>query len=443
MSLADRFLEDIETKISGCSNSERVSILRAITDLFLNGSSQLSEEQVDAFDDVFCRLIDHIEARVLAELSREMATLAAAPRLLVGQLARNGSIEVARPLLTHSNRLQTEDLIEIAATKSQAHLAAIAGRAVVEESVSDLLVSRGDAQVVQIVAGNAGARFSNGGYSTLVTRAGTEEGLAELLTARTDLKPEHLRRIIEKATDTVRRRMLAVAIPDVRAKIESALAEVTAEIARVTPVVAPPRDYAAAERFVATLQHDAAEMRAALRECAEAGKLEYTIALLAALSAIPIPIAERVLTRGHYGGILVLCRAIDVDWTVVAAILTLRDEPGRGNVLASETFFDQFRKLTTPTAQRVVRFWEIEQVSDRCRRTPPKPDAFPSSAGRPAALNAAASSRSIIRYCRAPCCAGDNVVISHLATKESVFRRLFLVVVSIVAIYDRNNLGQC
>lgn len=358
MLLADRFLEDIEAKISGCSSGERVSILRAITDLFLNGSSQFSEQQIDAFDEVFCRLIDHIEARVLAELSHDLAPLPAAPRLLVGQLARNGSIEVARPVLAQSNRLGTDDLVEIAATKSQAHLAAIAGRAVVEESVSDVLVFRGDKQVVQIVAGNAGARFSDDGYSNLVMRAGTEEGLAELVAARSDLSPECLRGMIEKATDTVRQRLLAVAKPEVRARIERALAEAAAAIEQVAPL-APPRDYAAAERFVASLQPDAVAMRAALRDCAEAGKLEYTIALLAALSAIPIAIAERVVSRGHYGGILVLCRAIEVDWTVVAAILALRDGSGRGHVLASETFFDQFRKLTTQTARRVVRFWQI------------------------------------------------------------------------------------
>jgi uncharacterized protein (DUF2336 family) len=358
MLLADRFLDDLETKISGCSSGERVSILRAVTDLFLNGSSQFSEEQIDAFDEVFCRLIDHIEARVLAELSRDLAPLATAPRMTVGQLARNDSISVAQPLLAQSSRLQAGDLIEIAATKSQAHLAAIAGRAVVEESVSDVLVSRGNTHVAQIVAANAGARFSEGGYSNLVMRAGTEEGLAELVAARSDLSPEDLRRMIDKATDTVRQRLLAVSAPEVRSRIEQALADAAADIERVTPLLAAPRDYAAAERFVAGLQ-DAAAMRGALRECAEAGKLEYTVALLAALSAVPLPTVERVVTRGHYGGILVLCRAIDVDWKVVVAILALRDEAGHGNLLASEAFFDQFRKLTAQTARRVIRFWQV------------------------------------------------------------------------------------
>jgi hypothetical protein len=50
-----------------------------------------------------------------------------APLRVVQRLARHDEIAVAEPLLRESKRLGMIDLIEIANTKSQAHLAAIGG----------------------------------------------------------------------------------------------------------------------------------------------------------------------------------------------------------------------------------------------------------------------------------------------------------------------------
>jgi uncharacterized protein (DUF2336 family) len=81
-----------------------------------------------------------VETRALAELSLELAPVDTAPRRIIGRLARHDEIVVSGPVLTQSNRLQTDDLIEIASTKSQAHLVAIGSRSLIEEAVTDVLV---------------------------------------------------------------------------------------------------------------------------------------------------------------------------------------------------------------------------------------------------------------------------------------------------------------
>jgi uncharacterized protein (DUF2336 family) len=356
--VVQNLLENLEATISTRSSQERVALLRSVTDLFLVGLP-LSDRKVDALDNILCRLVQHIESRALVELSTKMARVDAAPAQLIHQLARNDDIEVSGPVLAESSRLLAEDLVEIASTKSQAHLAAIASRKVVDESVSDVLVDRGDTRVAQIIAGNAGAKFSDGGYSRLVTRAESEEGVAELVAARADLSPEHLRELVTKATDTVRQRLLAAA-PEARAKVEKVLVEVASEIDREASA-APRRDYGPAQRFVQSVRHDPALMRVSLRDSAQSGKVEHAVVLLAALSSMPIPAIERVLLHGQPGGILILCRAIDVDWKVVTALLSLRTASGASMVASSDSMFEQFRKLTVPTSQRVVRFWQVRE----------------------------------------------------------------------------------
>ncbi|MGE5774487.1 MAG: DUF2336 domain-containing protein, partial [Hyphomicrobiales bacterium] len=68
-------------------------------------------------------------------------------------------MEVASAVLTQAERLDTETLIGCARTKNQEHLLAISRRKTLPESVTDVLVERGDQQVVLSTAKNNGARF--------------------------------------------------------------------------------------------------------------------------------------------------------------------------------------------------------------------------------------------------------------------------------------------
>ena len=76
------------------------------------------------------------------------------------RLAKDDDIAVAGPVLAQSPRLAEADLVDIARTKSQAHLLAISGRAGIGEAVTDVLVRRGDREVVRSVADNQPAQLS-------------------------------------------------------------------------------------------------------------------------------------------------------------------------------------------------------------------------------------------------------------------------------------------
>ncbi len=79
----------------------------------------------------------------------------------------------------------------IAGKTGQKQLAAIAGRAQISESVTNVLVERGDAAVSRKVSANLGARISETGFVKLINKAKKDRELATAISSRSDL-PEEL-----------------------------------------------------------------------------------------------------------------------------------------------------------------------------------------------------------------------------------------------------------
>jgi uncharacterized protein (DUF2336 family) len=172
-------IAQLEDAIKSGSTDKRVDTMRRITDLFVGTADRLNEQQVELFDSVLGRLISKIEGTAIAELSARLGPIGNAPLDVVQKLARHDDIAVAEPIMTHSPRLGDKDLIEIAHSKTQAHLLAISGRAQIGTTVTDALLQRGDYDVFHKLAENNGANFSDLGFTTLVKHSESDPHLAE------------------------------------------------------------------------------------------------------------------------------------------------------------------------------------------------------------------------------------------------------------------------
>src|SRR5580658_4794802 len=144
-------IDELEAALTSGTNTRRIEMLTRITDLFVGGAQRYSHEQIGLFDDVMLRLTRAIEAKSRAKLSHRLAPIANAPSNVVHMLAFDDDIEVARPVLTQSERLDDRDLLVSAGTKSQEHLFAISQRRSLSEAITDVLVERGDREVVHAV----------------------------------------------------------------------------------------------------------------------------------------------------------------------------------------------------------------------------------------------------------------------------------------------------
>lgn len=332
-------------------------MLRSVTELFVGGAVHYSEAQIELFDEVLCRLVQYVADRALAQLSAELAPIDTAPPRIVRCLAWSDDIAISGPLLKQSRRLCVQDLVEIARTKSDAHLSAIGRRSQIEEAVTDILVERGQVEIVRAIAKNAGARFSQAGFSRLVHRAETDDGLAELVAIRSEISAEQLHRLVRTATEIVRRRLTALARPEARERIEKVLCEIGAEIDR--PDIEQKRDYSLAQRLVERIGDDPMLLRSMLVEVAKQNEFEASVVLLAALANLSVPAVERIMNREEVGGFLLLCRAIDLKWPTVLAVLSVHGAASTAGAAQLDRMSRQFAKLNAVTAQRAVRLWRM------------------------------------------------------------------------------------
>jgi len=347
----------LDEAIQRGSRQKRVETLQRLTTLFVDSADHYSAEHVELFDNVFGMLVAEIETRARAELSLRLAPVGNAPIKLLRTLASDDDIAVAGPVLKLAVRLEEADLIDLANTKGQAHLHAIAARRALGEAITDILVRRGDDEVVRSLADNRGARISEAGFYRLVKRAETDGILAEKVGLRPDIPAPLFRELLSRATAIVHKRLLASAPPEVQAEIRSVLEKIYREVGARVAV----RDFHPAQRVVLGLHRAGRMNEEALMAFASEGKYEETVVALAALAKVPIEIADRLMSGDRPDAILILCKAAGLNWQAVKAVIAAR--PSRKGIAGSnlDATFSDYGRLPITTALRIVRFWQVRQ----------------------------------------------------------------------------------
>jgi uncharacterized protein (DUF2336 family) len=219
------FLSDLDDAVARGTAESRKRALWHATDLLIAG--RYSDDEIWTFGEVIGRLADEIEVAARAQLSKRLANLDNAPINIIHKLAFDDSIDVAGPVLRESEQLDDNALIANATTKSQSHLLAISQRKSIGETVTDVLVARGDQHVVNSVASNAGARFSDFGFLHMVQRAEGDSILAEQLGLRRDIPRRVFQQLIAKASEDVKKR-LERERPGIIDQIQTSVSDVTA-----------------------------------------------------------------------------------------------------------------------------------------------------------------------------------------------------------------------
>ena len=184
-------IPELELAIAHGSPQRRAEMLLAVTDLFVQGSVQFSNDEIAVFDDVITRMALEIEVSVGSLLAQRLAPIAKAPPKIIRMLASDDEIRVAYPVLVQSELLDEDTLTQLARSKTQAHLQAISQRKSLSEIITDVLVERGNKQVVLSATMNPGAKFSSMGFSRLVKRSSGDDALAACVGSRPDI-PRHL-----------------------------------------------------------------------------------------------------------------------------------------------------------------------------------------------------------------------------------------------------------
>jgi uncharacterized protein (DUF2336 family) len=363
VSTSEGLLDELQATLAHGTVARRVETLRRVTDLFINGAVEFSDDQISLFDDVFQCLTHHIETSAKALLSNRLAPINRAPPLTVRALALDDLIEVAAPVLSESERLDDEALIETARNKSQAHLMAISTRKVLSGAVTDVLVQRGNDEVLQSTVNNPGAEFSERGFTGLVNRAEGNDSLATCVGLRPNI-PRHLYlRLLAKASETVRARLEAANQP-IASEVSNAVREAT-RLARSAPS-AITQETAIAHALVKSLYDDGRLDEDQVAAFAEAGKFDEAIAAMAALANVSVSIAENMMVETRAEGVMILAKISGMSWSTVKSIIKMRDNLAGKEPSNLESCKATYERLRPSTAQQVLRFHRMQQTA-----TPP------------------------------------------------------------------------
>ena len=362
MQMDQSLIAELDDAIKSGSKDKRVDTLRRITDLFVAGADRFNDNQIEVFDNVLGRLIERIEARALVELGQRLAPVNNAPLEVVRRLAGNDDIAVAEPILSKSTRLSDRDLIEIANTKTQAHLLAISGRPGIAARVTDVLLRRGDDRVFHKLAGNPEASFSEDGFVTLVKHAEHDERLAEKVGLRFDIPLRLFRELLLRATEAVRSRLLAASDPNSRDHIQSILTAISEDANREARKL-HDHDYTLARDRVLAMQAKGRLNNAAFFEFAKSGCYAEIVAALSVLSGAPLKLMEKLLQSEHVEAFLVPCKASNLEWPTARLILTCRTVGRKTSARELDQAQIDYLKLSESIAQRILRFWQVRQTA--------------------------------------------------------------------------------
>lgn len=360
-------IDELNKAVASGGEKQRARILERVTDLFAVGSRGYSSEQVALFDDVLQGLCADIEVKARARLAHRIARINNSPPKLVRALAFDDAIEVAEPVLMHSQQLTDADLVENATTKSQKHLFAIAHRLTLSESITDVLVERGDRRVVNRVAINRGARFSPAGYGTLTIRARDDEQLSLALVQRVDLPRQYFLKLLETASASVRQALEATnpqAAAEIRATIDDVATAMQHEVRKTSD------QYANTMRDAKRSFNTSAFTEANIQNPAHGQEFDRTVAALSKLGGFPVDLVERALLDKGDDLILILAKAADCSWATVKELLQMyvaeRNLTSDDLARASK----RYEKLTQETARDIINFYE-RRIKHRAHRNTP------------------------------------------------------------------------
>jgi uncharacterized protein (DUF2336 family) len=357
MTVATSLIPGLDEIVKNGDPKRRAEAVSRISEMYLQGAAHFRPDHVDLFDGVLTDLVPHADPVAKAGLAERLSLIANAPRGLVGQLAREDEILIAGPLLRRSLVLDEKALIEIARMKGQGHLLAMSERPTLSSGVTDVIVRRGDRDVVRRAATNPGANFSQVGYSTLIKRAAQDAVLTLAVGQREDLSAQQLKGLLAGSIDIVRRRLFEVVKPGRQMAIKQAMSEISG----IPAPTESRRDFAPAQRKVLALRSVGDLNESALLGFAKSYKYEESIAALSAMSGVKIATLDRLISSDRHDPVLIVGKALGLEWATARALILLKLGPSRtASPTDIETARLNFTRLMPSTAERVVGFWQTQ-----------------------------------------------------------------------------------
>ncbi|MGB0683023.1 MAG: DUF2336 domain-containing protein [Magnetovibrionaceae bacterium] len=339
------------------SAESRNLLAETITDLFHGGGTALTERERALMFDILRKVIKDAERTVRRSVSELLADKLDAPAELV-QVLGNDEIEVAYPILTQSDVLKDESLIEVIRTRTLEHQLAISLREEVSEAVSDSLVATGNTKVIKSLLDNPSAQISGKTMEYLVEESKRVDTFQEPILNRGDLEPHLAKRMFLWVSAALRKHIvdnLGLEQEQVDDLLEQAAIKGAAELEQEAT------SRSKSEELAEELGSDRTVTPELLISALESGEVRLFIALFKKMTDLRQKLIWRMVLEPGGEGLAIVCRAADFSSQEFSDVFYLTRKARPGAKLASEkevrkalAFFD---RVGNDDAREVVKRW--------------------------------------------------------------------------------------
>ncbi|KZM47771.1 DUF2336 domain-containing protein [Labrenzia sp. OB1] len=337
------------------SPEKRHQLVEHVTSLFVKGADSCRTEEIAIFNSVLESMLPSMEAAQKKAISEKLAPIDSTSHEVACELGRE-EIDIARPMLTSSNVLDTADILQLAKTMGQGHLLAISKRKHLEPRVTDVLLERGEKPVKQSVAANAGAEISGWGTRMLIKLAESDENIRDSMMERSDITEVDYDKLIDLMPEQQK-----IRIRQMRDENEALLHDLFHEAGKIVTSTKLERK---ARRICAkaTLKEIRTGQRSlgkAVTQLSLSNNLLDVSFLLAEMSGLEQKYVTNVMLRYDATGIAVLCRAMGVEDSEYSALCRARTNHSKQPQSTVEKWTKDYEALSGKDARRLLSFTKI------------------------------------------------------------------------------------
>jgi len=346
-------IDDLTSLAREKSSEKRRELLGRVSDIFFDGAERYTDQEAFLFGDVLTSLLDDVDVGDKVELSVRLADEDRAPRNLAKALASDENLEVASPVLQNSKALLDEDIVEIAKQRSQSHLMAISRRSTLGESVTDVLIERGEKKVLQSVVENRGANFSENGFATLADKAVADDNLKEALSHRADMPVEIAQRVLPVLPRDARTRLLDLMANDPEKGAK--LVHMAKDASERQRLLAKKRRLEA-KVMAEDIKAGRAQIDDIVSLLADANRIPDLALVLASVAEIPTNVLTNVILKPDGQPIAMLCRSLDVTPPAFRTIAEMRSRRMKTPASMARQLTMDYAAIDKANAERAIRF---------------------------------------------------------------------------------------
>ncbi len=339
------------------SSEARRELLREVTESLGGRAGAPSAADAAELDRVLASVASEFSIQVRMEFARLVAASTAQFCQAAEQFAMD-EIDVAAPVLKHSQALSEDVLLRVVSEKSQQHMMAVTQRSTVSPGVSHALVEHGEDAVVSSLLGNEGADIADKTYEMVMERANSSPLLQAGLVRRKSVPLDLLNELYLKAEAELRQEIVAkfgqVQPAELEKAFERSRSRVTTRYRKL------PEDIAQARKRLATLEARRELVPPMLVNLLREGPGSRTsfVLVFAKLADVEFEVIQQAVEGPDLDMLALLSRGAGLDRGLFVTLAVGLDKSSSGLAKAEE-FGRLFESVPVQAAQRALQFWKV------------------------------------------------------------------------------------